>query len=251
MTNDYLDHVECPDYVGKCSDNLAVFKIIFTFTADIYFMEQQQSTLPKNAIVIDVDFFNKSLPNLKNFLSNQMKRDMPDMDLAYFCAQLGLMMGVSATAPEEFMVILISDNALARLADCSPSAVADIDNRATDVGCWRFNFCSFNSAGMSFGADRIFEIVDVVFCKEEIERVFLVPDETLLPPPYVHKYLEIMKNCFGAEKFKNKSFCMGGLQEASRFQHLDGLPYVNLTIALSLGMGLSEQEILMLKNSTN
>ncbi|MCR5573441.1 MAG: hypothetical protein K6F78_01315, partial [Bacteroidaceae bacterium] len=92
---------------------------------------KQQDSFPKNAIVIDVDFINKYLPMLKEHLSKSLNAKLRDMDLAYLCVQMGLMMGLKEEDREEFYVVVVSDNDKARMANTIPNAVADI----VDKGC--------------------------------------------------------------------------------------------------------------------
>ena len=211
----------------------------------------EQNSLPKNAIVIDVDFINKYLPELKRHIETYLKREIQDLDLAYFCAQLGFMMNVDENKAEDFLVILISNDADAKLANCNPGAVADVNDRGCYLGKWNLEFTNFTSAGMVDVADRILEIINILAQNNEVERVFLIPEESQIAPPQVHAYLEVLKKHMGTDAFLRKSFYLGGLQKADRFSNLEGLPYENLTFAFSVAFGLTDEEIDLLHFGSN
>ncbi len=203
----------------------------------------EENTLPKYAIVIDVDFINKYLPELKRHINTFIKREVQDLDLAYFCAQLGSMMNVDEDKDERFFVILVSTDGDAKLANCIPGSVAEVNNRGCHLGNWDFEFTNFTSAGMVNVSDRILEMIDVLAQKQEVERVFLIPEESQIAPPHVHSFIELLKKHMGADAFLRKSFFLGGLQKADRFSHLQGLPYMNLTFAFCVAFGLTDKEI--------
>lgn len=212
---------------------------------------KQQDSFPKNAIVIDVDFINKYLPMLKEHLSKSLNAKLRDMDLAYLCVQMGLMMGLKEEDREEFYVVVVSDNDKARMANTIPNDVADIVDKGCDVGNWSLYFINFNSAGMVTRPERVFEVVDMLISAKGFEKIFLVPEESVVGPQNVQLYLDLAKNHLGAANVESKSFYMGGLQDATRFCHFKSLSYFNLTFAFELSLGMTDEQIEQMRNVGN
>lgn len=154
-------------------------------------------TLPENIVLIDVEYLNFMLTNMKGFLEQQIGRPLDNISVADLLTCLALDAKVEE-GEKEIQVLLLHDKKVANIAYASPSNLQkELNGVAFKSSLGEFVFSAVSTEDLTT-VDQLFkDLFEIALDDEKVKKILFVA-----PEDYDGEILSVVK-----EKQTNKEIC--------------------------------------------
>lgn len=135
---------------------------------------EKNITFAPNVLLMDTAFINETVYKSRYFLSRRLERVLPETDLIDWLICLGLDGGLRGMQ-NEMQILLVADEAVHTLKDCTPASLAELDGKACRTSLGEFSFAVVLSAGLVSRSKLYNELVQLALDAKEVNRLMLVP----------------------------------------------------------------------------
>ncbi len=128
----------------------------------------------QNVMLIDVAFLNDVALNIRTFLSRQLGRELPDIDLPEWLGYLALDAGLRE-GDNEIQVLLLHQEGIRKLSCCQPSRLDDLNAKACRVPLGEMAFACVTPAGITTCEALFLDLLTLALDAADVKRLMLVP----------------------------------------------------------------------------
>ena len=137
---------------------------------------EKNITFAPNVLLMDTAFINETVYKSRYFLSRRLERVLPETDLIDWLICLGLDGGLRGMQ-NEMQILLVADEAVHTLKDCTPASLAELDGKACRTSLGEFSFAVVPEVNRlmlvphfhEYGEDLVKTLRD--FCEEKEEEM--------------------------------------------------------------------------------
>lgn len=156
---------------------------------------EQKIKLPENIILIDAQFLNTSVKDLKQYFEPILGRDLQEINLAHFISYLALDAGYQE-GEHQTQVMFVYDSESSKLYHTQPTDVKeDLDGVAFDSQWGEFSFAAVPSEGMVTRGDLFTDLLQIVLESKDVKRAIIISDNE----EYGDQVTEILQGSEGKE----------------------------------------------------
>lgn len=124
--------------------------------------------------LVDTAYLNFMLVNFKGFLENQVKRELPKIQVADLLAYLALDAHIEE-GEKNIQVVLISDDQTKKLENAEPSDLKkELDGVAFDSSLGEFLFSSVTTEGLVSREELYLDILDIALTSKAVKNLILL-----------------------------------------------------------------------------
>ncbi|NDV57103.1 DUF6621 family protein [Bacteroides sp. 519] len=152
---------------------------------------EEKIKFPETVFLIDSDFLNHVLTDIKAYFGKQLNRELPDINLDQFITFLALDASI-ADGEKEIMVILTHDNNTQKLVHCNPSHFKnELNNVAFKNNLGEFQFTSISPEGVVTQEELFMNLLELICDSQDVRKIVLIPFEN----QYSNEVLAALENC--------------------------------------------------------
>lgn len=128
----------------------------------------------ETVFLVDTAYLNFMLVNFKGFLENQVKRELPKIQVADLFAYLALDAHIEE-GEKNIQVVLISDDQTKKLENAEPSDLKkELDGVAFDSSLGEFLFSSVTTEGLVSREELYLDILDIALTSKAVKNLILL-----------------------------------------------------------------------------
>ncbi|EGJ71258.1 hypothetical protein Bcop_1051 [Bacteroides coprosuis DSM 18011] len=128
----------------------------------------------ETVFLVDTAYLNFMLVNFKGFLENQVKRELPKIQVADLLAYLALDAHIEE-GEKNIQVVLISDDQTKKLENAEPSDLKkELDGVAFDSSLGEFLFSSVTTEGLVSREELYLDILDIALTSKAVKNLILL-----------------------------------------------------------------------------
>jgi hypothetical protein len=152
---------------------------------------EQNIRFPETVFLIDSDFINHVITDIKRYFSKQLNRELPAIALDQFITFLSLDASIKA-GEKEIMVILVHEYNTQKLEHCNPSFFkTELNDVAFKNNLGEFQFTSISPEGIVKRQELYLNLLDLITESSDVKRIILIPFED----EYIEDVLLKLKDC--------------------------------------------------------
>ena len=128
----------------------------------------------ETVFLVDTAYLNFMLVNFKGFLENQVKRELPKIQVADLLAYLALDAHIEE-GEKNIQVVLISDDQTTKLENAEPSKLKkELYGVAFDSSLGEFLFSSVTTEGLVSREELYLDILDIALTSKAVKNLILL-----------------------------------------------------------------------------
>lgn len=135
---------------------------------------QNEIKFAENVILLDVEFVNNVVGQLKTILEDKLKRNLPQLDLVQWLSYVCLDAGLRGDK-NEIQVLLLHKTSEKALDNCYPNSISEIDGKACRDALGEFVFYAANSARIVEKEQLFIDLMTLAIDSADVKRLILLP----------------------------------------------------------------------------
>ncbi len=138
---------------------------------------EQKIKLPEHVVLIDVEFLNFMLTNMKGFLEQQVGRELANVSMADLLTCLALDAKVEEGA-KEIQVLLMHDKSITKVEFADPSDLEkELNGVAFKSSLGEFSFAAVSTENITSTEELYQDLLQITFNSETVKKVMVVAPE--------------------------------------------------------------------------
>ena len=135
---------------------------------------ENQIKFAKNVLLLDVAFIHGMLGRIRQFMSERLGRQLPDIDLSAWLTCLVLDAGIRGDK-NEVQVLLLHDGEEQRVDFCQPSDLKSLDGMACRTSLGEFAFSCVTSADIVSSEALFVDLMTLALDSSDVKCLMLLP----------------------------------------------------------------------------
>ena len=128
-----------------------------------------------NVILIDTEFLNNTIHEIRQVLSERIGRPLPPLDLVQWATCLLLDGGLCGSDNETQILLVHPNKQDMRLTDCTPDSLNELDGKACSTPLGEFSFTCVTDEGLVPHEHLYLDLATLLLNAEGMERLLFVP----------------------------------------------------------------------------
>ena len=186
---------------------------------------------PSNVVLIDAEFLNLVVTDLKKYFEKTLMRELQEIDLSELVTYIVLDAGM-AVGDNQIQILMVYDKDSAQLSNCRPSDLsAELNGVAFKSQFGEFSFASVPCEEMVSREELYLDLLSIVLDSADVERLILVS----FNEEYGDKVMERLKGV------KNKETIQFRMNEPE--ESIEGYQWEMLAYPVMQALGIRGEEL--------
>lgn len=186
---------------------------------------------PSNVVLIDAQFLNLVVTDLKKYFEKTLMRELQEIDLSELVTYIVLDAGM-AVGDNQIQILMVYDKDSAQLSNCRPSDLsAELNGVAFKSQFGEFSFASVPCEEMVSREELYLDLLSIVLDSADVERLILVS----FNEEYGDKVMERLKGV------KNKETIQFRMNEPE--ESIEGYQWEMLAYPVMQALGIRGEEL--------